>query len=103
MESEMSSRPLTPEEVRIVREAGLMPFTYTNRGAKVYSSEDIVAAQQEREVKLARANAEYYTSQEFRDDVMLELMEAGATLEQATNRTRDQVRLFAEARTLNMM
>lgn len=44
-----------------------------------------------------------YVSPEFREEVIEALMGEGCTLIQATNRTRDQARLFAEAAALRMM
>lgn len=99
----MSTKPITAEESRIVREAGLKPFMMKSNGARVFDINEIEAVRAQKELQVARAHAEYFTSSEFRNDVMAELMDNGATLEQATNRTRDQARLFAEARALNLM
>lgn len=97
------SRPLSQFEREIVKNHNLAPMYRTARGARVFDGDQIkaaIAVQAQNEIK---ADGEYFTSQEFRDDVMMELMEEGATLEQATNRTRDQVRLFNEAQRLGLM
>lgn len=99
----MTTKPLTAEQKVIIREAGLKPFMLKQNGARIFDIREIEAAQQQKAMAVERAHGEYFTSTDFRDEVMAELMEAGATAEQAFNRTRDQVRLFAEARTLNLM
>lgn len=93
---------ITAERKAVILRNNLQPF-YEVSGHRKYDSNQIDAAIAKEAEVAARANAEYFTSQEFRDDVMLELMEQGATIEQATNRTRDQFRLFNEARELGMM
>jgi 2-methylisocitrate lyase-like PEP mutase family enzyme len=97
---------LTVERHQAVVEAGLSPMFYKGR-TPVYSTHQIDAVIEKKvaaEVAVTmKADSEYFTSAEFREDVMDELMNDGATYEQAFNRTRDQVRLFAEARTLNLM
>jgi hypothetical protein len=50
-----------------------------------------------------RSDSEYFTSAAFRDEVIEELMKVGASHEQTVNRTRDQMRLFNEARQLGLM
>jgi len=51
---------------------------------------------------IAKDESAYFTSEEFREEVINELIANGATRLQATNRTRDQVRLFAEADALGL-
>jgi hypothetical protein len=60
-------------------------------------------AEARKEFEKAKADAAYFTSAEFRAEVIEELKAEGATQLQAENRTRDQVRLFAEAARLNLM
>ena len=62
-----------------------------------------MAEEKARELAAIRNDAEYFTSDEFRADVMAEIVASGATPLQAEGRTRDQVRLFNEARELGMM
>jgi hypothetical protein len=69
--------------------------------AEARAAAEQAAAQ--REFEAAKADASYFLSAEFRQDVIDELLGTGATLEQATGRTRDQARLFNEARQLGMM
>lgn len=101
----MGNRVLSKFESEAVRKhIGVQNALYrTNRGANVFSAEQVqqaVAIVQQTQIK---ADSEYFTSAEFRQDVIDELMANGATLEQATNRTRDQVRLFNEATQLGLM
>jgi hypothetical protein len=98
----MKTVPLTRDQKALVREYSLAPKWQEGRH-RIFDINEIRAAEQDKTTKLVKADSEYFTSQEFRDDVMLELMEQGATLEQATNRTRDQARLFNEASQLGMM
>jgi len=56
----------------------------------------------EKERQRMRNDSEYYTSLEFRGEVMAALMFRGATYEQAFNRTRDQKRIDDEARKLRL-
>lgn len=58
--------------------------------------------QAQRDLAAAREEAVYFTSPEFREDVITELMDAGCTRLQAEGRTRDQARLFAEAEALGL-
>jgi hypothetical protein len=81
-----------------------------NKGRAVFTSSQIEQAfaaehaeRAEVQQKQMKNDSEYFTSAEFRQDVIDELMENGATLEQATNRTRDQARLFNEAQQLGLM
>lgn len=50
-----------------------------------------------------KSDSEYFTSPEFREEVIEEIMANGATRLQAEGRTRDQLRLFKEARELGLM
>lgn len=110
----MRTRQLSQYENAIVRKYEVQTMYHTSRGAKVFSRDDIDAAilkeQAARQAAQAaatavavKADSEYFTSAEFRDDVMTELMAKGANWEQACNRTRDQARLFNEAAALGMM
>lgn len=68
--------------------------------------EEMLRAEEERkasEKAAIKADSEYFTSAEFREEVIEALMEAGATRQMAEGRTRDQVHLFAEARELGLM
>ena len=56
-----------------------------------------------REKQLRANDAEYFTSDEFREEVITEIIGSGATRLQAEGRTRDQARLFNEARELGLM
>ena len=60
-------------------------------------------ANAERLSKIASEEGEYYCSEEFRAEVIAEIIKSGATEMQAQGRTRDQARLFAEARELGLM
>lgn len=60
-------------------------------------------AEARKEFEKAKEDAAYFTSAEFRAEVIEELKAEGANQLQAENRTRDQVRLFAEAARLNLM
>jgi hypothetical protein len=110
MESEiMKTRPLTAYELSLIKKHDLHAKYQTARNL-VYSQKELFAAhrkevqaQEAAAITTLRSDAEYFTSAEFRDEVIAELRAAGATLEQATNRTRDQVRLFNEARELGLM
>lgn len=73
------------------------------RAAEWKEQQDRINAEKAQAAKEMKEDSEYFTSEEFRSDVIDELMSNGATKEQATNRTRDQVRLFNEARQLGMM
>lgn len=59
-------------------------------------------ARGQRDLAVAREEAVYFTSAEFREEVITELMDAGCTRQQAEGRTRDQARLFAEAEALGL-
>lgn len=100
------TRALTKEEANIVKEAGLKAMYHQGR-RPVYSLNQINDALDRKEaVAVAtqiKSDAEYFTSAEFRQEVIEELMAGGDSLERATNRTRDQARLFAEARELGLM
>lgn len=50
-----------------------------------------------------KADAEYYVTEEFRQEVMDEIIAEGATPLQAQGRTRDQFRTFQEAQRLGLM
>lgn len=50
-----------------------------------------------------KADAEYYVTEEFRQEVMDEIIAEGATPQQAMGRTRDQLRTFQEAQRLGLM
>jgi hypothetical protein len=102
MESKMSNRPLTATELKLVKEFNLAPMTTQGR-TTLYSGKAINALAEIKTAKSVKADSEYFTSAEFRADVIAELIANGATELQATNRTRDQFRLFNEARELGMM
>lgn len=103
------TRKLNAYEIKLVKEYNLQAEGTKGR-SKVFSSEDIRAAHKQEVVKQEvvaqtqiKSDAEYFTSDEFRQEIIKLLMKDGANLEQATNRTRDQARLFAEARELGEM
>lgn len=60
-------------------------------------------AQAQRDFEAAKSDAVYFASAEFREEVMQEIIANGATRLQAEGRTRDQARLFNEARELGLM
>ncbi|QRE00142.1 hypothetical protein [Burkholderia phage BCSR5] len=108
----MANRKLSAYEIQLVEKhaAVIGAPMYGRRGSQVYTAAQIDAAfnAERAEVKRKQQQAmaddsAYFTSEEFRNEVIEELIAKGATCEQATNRTRDQARLFAEARTLNLM
>lgn len=103
------TRKLNAYEVKLIKDYKLQADEVRGR-TQIFDQATLVAAHKQEVAKKEvavqvqiKSDSEYFTSQEFRDDVMLELMEAGASELQATNRTRDQARLFAEARELGMM
>ncbi len=107
------SRKLTQYENFLVKKFELRPERVTNRSI-IFSNALLYAADQKHRAEKAAAeqkalqtaiksDSEYFTSPEFRQDVIAELLVKGATMEQAQNRTRDQVRLFAEATKLGLM
>lgn len=93
---------LNRERLNAVKEAGLKPM-YRTRTAIVYNRAEINAVLEKKAVVTRQSEAEWFTSAEFRQEVIAELMAGGDSLERATNRTRDQVRLFNEARELGLM
>jgi hypothetical protein len=108
----MRNRRLTSFEVAMVEKHAVvigLPMV-GRRGGAIYTAQQIDKAfdaeraeREKREYQAMKSDGDYFTSDEFRQEVIAELMAEGATLEQATNRTRDQVRLFAEAKQLKMM
>lgn len=50
-----------------------------------------------------KSDAEYFVSEEFRQEVIDEIIAEGATILQAQGRTRDQLRTFQEAQRLGLM
>lgn len=97
---------LTLERKQIVREANLSPMYVKRIGhqlVRVFDADQIDAIIEQKAVQQLKNDAEYFTSEEFRQEVIDELMANGASELQATNRTRDQARLFAEARELGLM
>lgn len=60
-------------------------------------------AQAQRDFEAAKSDAVYYASAEFREEVIAEIIATGATRLQAEGRTRDQARLYNEARELGLM
>lgn len=50
-----------------------------------------------------KSDAEYFVSEEFRQEVIDEIIAEGATELQAKGRTRDQLRTFQEAQRLGLM
>lgn len=97
---------LTLERKQIVREAHLQPMYVKRVGhqlVRVFDADQIDAIIEQKAVQQLRNDAEYFTSAEFRQEVIEELMANGANELQATNRTRDQARLFNEARELGLM
>jgi hypothetical protein len=103
------TRKLNAYEVKLVKDYNLQAEGMKGR-SQVFSQADIYAAHQQEvakkeaeEIARLKADAEYFTSEEFRQEVIAELMANGASELQATNRTRDQARCFAEARELGLM
>lgn len=105
------TRKLTSFESAMLKKHGEKQAAFTdNRGRQVFSQDQIAtvfAAERAERAEIAqkqiKSDAEYFTSEEFRQEVIEELMANGANLEQATNRTRDQARCFNEARELGLM
>jgi hypothetical protein len=98
----MSLVALSKEELAIIRRHDLKPIYRTGR-TNVFSEREIQKIAAKEDAVTRQSDAEYYTSPEFRAEVIAELMANGATELQATNRTRDQFRLFNEARELGLM
>lgn len=99
----MGLRNLTAFECFCVKTHDGAVDRVTRGGSSVYLDSEVDrCVAQERAVR-AKADAEYFTSAEFRQEVVDALVAGGATLEQATNRTRDQVRLFNEAKLLGLL
>jgi hypothetical protein len=103
------TRKLNAYEVKLVKDYNLQAESMKGR-SRVFSLDDIrdahkqeVAKREAEEAARRAADAEYFTSEEFRQEVIAELMANGASELQATNRTRDQARCFAEARELGLM
>ena len=61
------------------------------------------AAREAREKQQMKDDAAYFTSEDFKQEVIAELVKEGATLLQAQGRTRDQFHLFREAREIGLM
>lgn len=106
------TRRLTAQESHLLtKHADVAGLAMLNRrGSQVFTHAQLnrvfEAERAEQQSKLQASMADdstYYTSAEFRQEVIDELCANGATLEQATNRTRDTARLFAEARELKLM
>lgn len=55
------------------------------------------------EKRAREADKEYFTSDDFKQEVIAALVASGATQMQAEGRTRDQARLFKEAGALGLM
>jgi hypothetical protein len=103
------TRKLNAYEVKLVKSYNLQAEEVRGR-TTIFSEADIIAAHKQElakkeaeEAARRAADAEYFTSDEFRQEVIAELMANGANELQATNRTRDQARCFAEARELGLM
>lgn len=106
----MATRALTTYEQKLVKSYNLQAVDHSRRGGEIFDLKDIVAAHKQEvakqeavAVQQMKNDAEYFTSEEFRQEVIEELMANGASELQATNRTRDQARLFNEARELGLM
>ena len=116
------SRQLNQYENFLVKKFNLQPQRFTSGGrTAIFDGATLDAADAKYRVEYEAAQAAkkaeeaartaarvaddsaYFTSAEFRQEVIDELVAGGATLEQATNRTRDQLRLFNEARELGLM
>lgn len=105
----MGLRKLTRYEIHALASANVEPSRQT-RCSNVYTRDQIDTAvkqlravQQEKQQAAMKEDSAYFTSPEFRQDVIDELMSRGKNLEQATNLTRDQARLFAMAREVGLM
>lgn len=103
------TRKLNAYEAKLVKDYNLQA-EYLKGRSQVFSLDDIrdahkqeVAKREAEEQARMKSDAEYFTSDEFRQEVIAELIANGANELQATNRTRDQARLFAEARELGLM